>query len=255
MRGLSASLLLFCMALPFGSNAMERTEADSMIARAQRAYSAGDQDQALSLYDSVNTRFTSAGLLYDIGNCHFKRNDIPHAILYYERALLLEPGAEDIRSNLDLARQQTLDRVNELPGFQLGGDWERWRGGRDVDQWARRSLWAWAIAMLLLGLSMPTAGLFLKRFLQVLAGIAAVGAVSAVLLASARTREVRHPDGAIVMAPRIDVTSEPRDGSTALFLLHAGTKVTVRKEEAGWAEVALANGNVGWMPMRAIERI
>ena len=255
MKGIFASLLLSTVILPFGAHAMERTEADSLIARAQRAYSAGDQRTALALYDSANTRYTSAALLYDIGNCHFKLNDIPHAILFYERALLREPGADDIRSNLELARQQTLDRVNELPGLQLGSTWERWRGGHDVDQWARRSLWTWATALFLFALSMAVTGLFLKRSLQVLTGIAVVVAIGAVVLAGTRTHEVRHPDGAIVMAPRVDVTSEPRVGSTALFLLHAGTKVTVRKEEAGWAEVALANGNVGWMPVRAIERI
>src|SRR5690606_12551683 len=97
------------------------------------------------LYDSVNTDYTSAGLLYNIGNCYSKLGDMPHAILYYERALRLAPGADDIQANLDLERAKVVDRMNQLPAFTLGSVWDRLQGGKDVDQWARRSLWACVI--------------------------------------------------------------------------------------------------------------
>jgi len=99
---------------------MSPAEAASLSAAAQQAYAEGDHASALQLFDSVATVYSSTTLYYNLGNCHFKLGDIPRAILNYERALRLEPGAEDVQANLDLARLQVVDRINELPGFALG---------------------------------------------------------------------------------------------------------------------------------------
>ena len=60
---------------------------------------------------------------------------------------------------------------------------------------------------------------------------------------------------AIIMTAKVDVRSEPRDGSTVLFVLHKGTKVRILQQENAWSEVRLANGSVGWMPPASLERI
>ena len=138
MRKLLTSFLLMATIPAF---ALSVIEADSLVSEGERAYATGDHATALARFDSARTTYSSPALLYNIGNCHFKLGDIPHAILFYERALRLAPGDPDIRTNLELARQNVVDRVNELPGFTLGSTWSRIRGGRDADQWARRSLW------------------------------------------------------------------------------------------------------------------
>ena len=43
-----------------------------LLQQAGQAYAQGDYGQALALYDSVNTQYTSAGLLFNIGNCYSK---------------------------------------------------------------------------------------------------------------------------------------------------------------------------------------
>jgi len=228
---------------------------DALADSAQRAYERGDHARALVLYDSVARSASSAALYYNIGNCHFKLNDVPHAILYYERALLLSPGEEDIQANLDLARTLTVDRVNEIPGFTLGSSWDRFRGAGDPDRWARRSLWAGAILFALLAGAVVPRSLFWRRVCLIGSGVAFVVTVACVGLAWDRHAEVTAHDHAIVLAPKVDVTSEPRNGSTVLFVLHEGTKVSVLAERNGWMEVRLANGNVGWMPLPSLERI
>ena len=37
---------------------------------------------------------------------------------------------------------------------------------------------------------------------------------------------------------------------TDLFVLHEGTKVSVRSTLGDWSEIALEDGNVGWMPTK-----
>ncbi len=223
-----------------------------LLLQATDAYAKGEYEQALALYDSVNTSATGPALLYNIGNCHMKLGDVPHAILFYERALRLQPGAEDIQANLDFARTQVVDRVNQLPGLSLGSLWDRLRGGKDVDQWARRSLWACLLLFVLAGATYTVRGRSMRRVLLALTAIMLLLTVTASALAYYRVAEVNDRSEAIIMAPKVDVRGEPRMASTTLFVLHEGTKVNVLQEENGWYEVKLGNGSVGWAPPSAL---
>ncbi|MBL7951521.1 MAG: tetratricopeptide repeat protein [Flavobacteriales bacterium] len=248
-------LLLPLLLLSMSSAALSRVEADTLIAQASRAYAQGDHAKALVLFDSAHTAFTSPSLLYNIGNCHFKLNDIPHAILFYERALRLAPGDGDVRTNLELARQNVVDRVNELPSFTLGSTWGKLRGGRDADQWARRSLWSCLILFVVLGIGVGVHHRTARRLLFGLGGIMLLVTVLAIAFAAFRDRELTDEREAIIMSAKVDVRSEPREGGTVLFVLHKGTKVSILQQDNGWSEVQLANGSVGWMPPTTLERI
>jgi len=263
-QGLAALLLawrrigtggLALLLLPLAGQALSKAEADTLALRAQEAYAAGDYTGALHLFDSVNTAYTSAALLHNIGNCWSKLGDVPRAILHYERALRLAPGAEDTRANLDLVRQQVVDRVHELPAFTLGTTWGRLRGGRDPDQWARRSLWACLAFFAALAAALLVRQRYARNGLLGLAGALFVATLLSVAFAAVRAAEIADDSEAIILAPRVDVRSEPRAGATVLFVLHKGTKVTVLQEREAWSEVKLPNGGVGWMPPATLERI
>ena len=243
--------LLFAIGLPLLSHA----DTKQLLQEAQDAYSNGDHQKALALYDSVNTTFTSPALLFNIGNCWSKLGDTPHAILYYERALRLAPGAEDVQSNLDLERSKVVDRLNELPTFTLGSIWDRLQGGTDVDQWARRSLWACALMALAAMAGVLLRRRALKRTLFALAALALVVTIMSTALAAYRIHEVVSRSQAIIMSPAVEILGEPRSGATRLFILHQGTKVGALQQQNGWQEVRLSSGAVGWVPKEAIEII
>jgi tetratricopeptide (TPR) repeat protein len=223
---------------------------DALMGQAEQAYSAGDHRKALALYDSLNAHRTSAALLFNIGNCWSKLGDVPHAILYYERALRLAPGAEDIQANLDLERTKVVDRMNELPGFALASAWDRLQGGTDVDHWARISLWACALTAFAAGVALLVRPRTPKRALGLVAGIALVATTASTALAAYRIQQVRNASEAIIMSPKVDVLSEPREGAAPAFVLHQGTKVRVMKREKDWCEVKIPSGAVGWMPAK-----
>ncbi|MCB0794163.1 MAG: tetratricopeptide repeat protein [Flavobacteriales bacterium] len=249
------ALLLATLLLSGSIPASDRSAIDSLQAQAEAAYTKGDVRMALQLYDSLNKELTSASLLFNIGNCHFKLDQVPQAILYYERALLLEPGAPDVRANLELAKQRTMDRITATPTFDMGPAWNRFWSGHDVDSWARRALWTWTAAMLtgILLLWLPRSGprSGLIAFSAVLALIGACSTYAAWV----RMDRAMAPDAGIVMAPRVEVLSEPREGSHVLFVLHAGTKVFLLRSNGAWNEIVLENGTIGWMLERSIERL
>lgn len=237
------------------SNALSPAEAESLFDAAEEAYAKGEHAHAMTLFDSVATVYSSASLYYNLGNCHFKLGDIPHAILNYERALRLEPGADDVRSNLDLARLQVVDRMNELPGIALGATWGKLRGGKDVDQWARRALWGSLVFFLLLTVGLFTPSRWLRTTVGGFAAATFLFMVASSGFAAWRSAEVRDTSEAIILAPKVDVRSGPNTSATVLFVLHKGTKVGVQQEQDGWYEVVLPNGSVGWMPEGSLERI
>ena len=79
------------------------------------AYMNNDYISAAQVYESLLTNGESAELYYNLGNSYYKMGDIAKAILNYERALLLDPGSNDIRFNLDMAKAKTVDKVEENP--------------------------------------------------------------------------------------------------------------------------------------------
>lgn len=246
-------LLTTSMAEPL--RAMSPAEAESLSAAAQQAYADGEHARALQLFDSVATVYSSTTLFYNLGNCHFKLGDVPRAILNYERALRLEPGAEDVQANLDLARLQVVDRINELPGFALGATWGKLRGGNDVDQWARRALWGCLALFLALAFGLSAPMRWVRNTAFGLAAVLVLFTAASSAFAAWRAAEVRDASEAIILAAKVDARSEPRTGSAVLFALHKGTKITVLQDQDGWSEVRLPNGSVGWMPPGTLERI
>ncbi|MEO8591627.1 MAG: SH3 domain-containing protein [Flavobacteriales bacterium] len=259
-NGLLLFLVTFILVLGLSldsaaSTVLDKTAADSLSAQAQRAYASGDYERALHLFDSVRVDYTSPSLLLNIGNCHFKMGDVPRAILNYERGLRLAPGDEDMQANLDLAREQVKDRVNQLPAFALGSTWGRMRGGSDMDQWARRTLWVGLVFFLLLAAGFTMRQRWMRRSMLGASGAALIALVICIAFAGTRHAEIIDDSEAIILAPKVDVSSEPRAGSTTLFVLHKGTKVSVLQEQNGWYEVKLPNGSVGWMPPATLERI
>lgn len=238
------------------ANALDRAQADSLVARGVRAYTAGDHDAARAAFDSVAVAYNSAALELNLGNCWFKLGDIARAILHYERGLRLAPGDPDLQANLDLANEQVKDRVGAPPVFALGNTWARLRSGADPDQWARRSLWASVLFFALLGLATALKRVVSRRLAWGGAGLALIALFLCIAFAWVRHSELLDNSKAIIMAPKVDVRGEPRASATVLFVLHKGTKVMVLQEDRqGWSEVQLPNGSVGWMPPATLERI
>ena len=248
----TTTLLILC--LVFGANtthALDKTQADRLVMEADSAYAAGHHARALNLYDSVNTAFTSSGLLYNMGNCHYRMGDVAQAILHYERALRLAPGDEDVLANLELTRQQVKDRVASMPAFTLGSWWARSLGGSDPDQWARRSIGASVLLFLALSGLLFVAQRTARRAIVTAVGLAFLGILVTTALAYTRHRDLARHDEAIIMTPRVDVRSTPDAQGVVLFILHKGTKVTILQQQSGWQEIELANGAVGWTPLGA----
>ena len=252
----AATMLALLLLLPLGAQAAE-SYPDSLWKAGVEAYSAGDWNQAVSAWSDVaSTGLRSKELYFNLGNAYFKAGETARAVLNYERALRLDPSDADIRYNLEFARNQTQDRIDEVPELILKTWARKVNYLLPSDAWAGLSLFflALALALGLLFLLGPTAGARRAGFFT---GIAALLlALAAWGFARSQKAAAERHDAAIVMRPVTSVTSSPSgEAAKSLFILHEGTKVKVLDEVSGYSDIELADGRRGWIPTGDIERI
>ena len=229
---------------------------ESTLKEAEEAYAKEDYTQAIELYESVLKSYgESAMVYYNLGNAYYKADKVAPAILNYERALLLNPGDSDTRFNLQVARQKTVDKIEPIGEFFL----TRWVGPvEDVysaEGWAK---WGGASFVLFIGclvLFFFSKWIRLKK-LGFFAGICfLLISLVANLFADSQQDKLLHRADAIVFASTVTVKSSPDASGTDLFILHEGTKVTIKSTLGEWSEIQLEDGNVGWMPSKEIQQI
>lgn len=217
------------------------------------AYNDGNYDQALAYYNQiVEVGLESSALYYNMGNTYYKIKSYPMAILYYEKALKLDPGNDDIRTNLEIANLAVVDKINVLPQSFIARWWNGLKSSFSADGWAWVSVAAFGMLLLCLfaflmsrRTGLRKAGFFVGLLLVVVLAFSLVFAV-------AQYRDMRHQDEAIVMTPTVTVKSSPSENSVDLFVLHEGAKVRIMDSAKEWNKIKIADGSVGWLQSSAM---
>lgn len=241
-------MLLACILLP--ANASLKTEAD-------KAYQENDFKGAIEKYEAILAAGQeSADVYYNLGNSYYKDKNIAKAVLNYERALLLSPGDDDIRYNLDMAKSKTIDKVTPKSEIFIATWVNSIRELMSESSWA-----AFAVTCFILFLLGTSAYIFgskvvIKKTGFSLAVVFLVLTIVANMFADSQKDKLVNRTGAIVMQPSVTVKSTPDDSGTDLFVLHEGTKVYINDDSMkGWKEVSLEDGTRGWIPTESIEVI
>ena len=226
---------------------------DADIKAAETAYAAEQYDEAIELYESVLRSYgDSYELYYNLGNSYYKTGKIAHAILNYERALLINPGDGDIRFNLEMAKQQTVDKIEPLQDFFLKKWLRSVQNLIGVDSWATVGIVCFVMFICCLVLFFFSKWMRLKKIGFYLGILLFLVVIFANIFAYNQKNELINRRGAIVFAPTVTVKSSPDNSGTDLFLLHEGTKVFIRTSVGDWNEIALEDGNIGWINKKDI---
>lgn len=246
--------IIFCLLVPFVAwNAFAQ---EATIKEAEAAYTKEDYGKAVELYEGLLKSYgESAEIYYNLGNAYYKENKIAPAILNYERALLLDPGDGDIRFNLQLARQKSVDKIEPVGDFFLYRWFDKVQNIGAADSWARTGIFCFILFIGCLLLFFFSKWIHLKKIGFYLGLFFLVLVLFSNLFAANQKRELANRSGAIVFAPTVTVKSSPDASGTDLFVLHEGTKVSVKSTLGEWSEIELEDGNVGWMPTKDIEVI
>lgn len=249
--------VIMLMAVAPTVSAQQKEYVDSLWNAANRAYAEGRWNDALSDYELISGMgLESAALYCNTGDACFKAGNVPGAILYYERALKLDPSYSDARYNLELLNMGIQDRIDPVPEFVLKA-WSREVCYiMDSDAWAVCFIvfMALALALVLLFILSPSVA---GRRTGFFAGIVMILLAAFSLTFSIwQKKDYMRADDAIVMRPVTSVKSSPSsEASKDLFILHEGTKVKIIDEVGSWNNIELADGRQGWIPAGDIETI
>lgn len=250
----TASVIATILVLsPFLS--LAQTNPDSLFSQANEAYLSGDYNRAVELYEEVGQKHKCFELEYNLGNAHYKLDNVGEAILHYERAKMIDPLNDDLRANMLLADLRAIDKIEELPGAGLDKILEVVFAGKLFSVWFILGLGMWTIGFVLIAVRLKWKDSLLAPFAR--GGAATLIALSLVFISFALITHGRIADThrIVVMSDRIDVKSNPTENSTDLFQLHEGARACIISEEAGWTEIRLDNGNVGWVLTSDVEGI
>lgn len=236
-------ILLF--ALPLFTQA---NKPQDLLKQGNEFYAKGKYKEAADQYQKVlDAGYQSATLYFNLGNACYKLEEIPQAILNYEKALKMSPGDVDAKLNLQLANLKITDKIDRVPEFFLT---EWWRSV--VFLFSKQTL---AISTVILGLIgfalliaylflipvLPKKGAFFSGLVLLFAGLVTF------ILAAVQSHYLTTQQQAIVMNASVDAKGSPNTGSKTLFVIHSGLKVNIRQSEEDWIKVELPNGNLGWI--------
>ncbi len=219
-------------------------------------YSEAGYQQALDEWlDIYNTGYRSAELAYNIGNAYFKLNNIPGAILFYERARLLKPADEDINYNLGVARSLVVDRFEEIPELFFIRWFDFMALLIPTNGWAKICLATFILFLLLLSLYIYSSKYRLKVIGFWTALLFLILSLSSLAFTIRNKSLVYDSHEAVIFSPSVSGKSSPDASGTDLFVLHEGTTVIIEDEVGEWYEIRLSDGNKGWVPSNSLDII
>ena len=116
--------------------------------QADELYKKEKYEQAAVAYEKIlKKEGVAAAVYYNLGNCYYKMDEIPRAVLNYERALLLSPGDEDIRANLVLARSKTIDKTTLASEMFFVTWWRAVVNSMSVQAWTTLAIAAFVLML------------------------------------------------------------------------------------------------------------
>ena len=229
---------------------------DELWDLANTAYINADYKKAIKVYNQIREQgFSSMKLYYNLGNAHFKENQLAEAILFYNRALRISPGNGDIRYNLEIAEEATKDNIESVPKFFVANWFLYIRSLMGCTAWGLISLLAFAMMFIMTILYLLSQRLVVRKIgffgMLFMLLIFIMSTIFAVKVGC----EIADSRNAIVMSSSISVKSSPDRSATDMFVLHEGTKVTITNTLNEWCEIVIADGKKGWAESRTIEAI
>ena len=250
LKYIFVAAIMLVMAVPVWAD-----EDDELWNSAAEAYDAKDYETAVARYAQLVKKGESASLYYNYGNALFKAGYTGKAILFYERALRLDPTNADIKYNLEFANLSKTDKTERIEQFFLVEWYRAVTRLMPSNRWAYCSLALFFLAMVMFLLYRFGATLGLRKTCFALCLLFVVLTLSTMGHALHSRDMVKSNPAAIVMVGSETARSTPDKSGTEVFVIHEGTKVFIKSTLGEWIEVKLEDGNVGWIRVTAVEKI
>ncbi|MEG0011373.1 MAG: tetratricopeptide repeat protein [Muribaculaceae bacterium] len=259
MKKIIYTLLFFILPL-VASSATLTEQADS-------AYNKDNFNKALSIYlDIAKNEGSSSDLYYNIGNTYYRLGNLGKSILFYERAIALNPNNENAKINLDFVNGKIIDQTLTPESNILTNITDSFMSGQSSNGWAVIAIISF-ILFLLAGMLYIFSTSILFRKIGFFGGVILVIFVIISNIFAFRMRnKIEDKNSAIITTQSVTLSTSPRipkDKSEEAFILNEGTKImildsvvnTLDKKAERWYDVKADNAHRAWINAKNVEVI
>jgi tetratricopeptide (TPR) repeat protein len=253
---LRINLLVVFALLCFPFSGIAKESVDSLFVKANKEYAQKNYEAAATTYQKVlDAGIRTSSIYYNLGNTHYRLNNLASAILNYERAHRIFPNDDDVNANLRFANSKITDKMEVVPELFLKRWWTSFLLLLSVQSWS-----VFGVLSLLLGFVGLVIYLFslkveLKRFSFYIGLVLIFLGVCCISFAGAEESYLQAHKEAIVFNGVVNVKSSPDIKLKTLMVIHEGTKVRIIEPRENWLKVELPNGNIGWVEAAALQLI
>jgi tetratricopeptide (TPR) repeat protein len=253
---LRINLLVVFALLCFPFSGIATESADSLFVKGNKEYAQKNYEAAATTYQKVlDAGIRTSSIYYNLGNTHYRLNNLASAILNYERAHRISPNDDDVNANLRFANSKIPDKMEVVPELFLNRWWTSFLLLLSVQSWS-----VFGVLSLLLGFAGLVIYLFslkveLKRFSFYTGLVLILLGICCISFAGAEESYLQSHKEAIVFNGVVNVKSSPDIKQKTLMVIHEGTKVRIIEPRENWLKVELPNGNIGWVEAAALQLI
>ena len=231
-------------------------QANALFTKGNTYYAKAQYKDALNTYQQVlDDGYHSAAVYFNMGNASYKSDDIPSALLYYEKAHKLAPGDDDINFNIRFADLKTTDKIDEVPEFFLANWWKAFILSFSVGTLSGLSILVVLFGSGVLIVYFFTNSVSIKKTSFYTSIILFFLGVLTIFMTGMQINYFDNHRQAIIFASSVTIKSGPVERSGSLFVLHDGTKVNILENNNGWMKIRLGNGNEGWIKASDVKEI
>jgi len=227
---------------------------ETLFKQGNRLYNEGKFNDAILKYESIlDTNEHSAELYFNLGNAHYKLNNIAPSIYFFEKALQLEPNDKEILHNIAFARNMTVDDIDIVPDVGFSKLFKNLTNMMSFDSWAYTSVISIVLFVILYLIYYFSHQTGKKRLAFIGSSSFLVISCIALFFAFNKFNIDKNDKPAIVFSQEALVKSEPNLRSEESFRLHEGTKVQILDTVKNWKKIKLSDGTSGWISNQDIK--
>ena len=230
------------------------------IALADSAYNQKRYQEALELYHSeLKSKGTSSDLYYNIGCGYYKMQQYAQAILYFERALQLDPGNNDAKANLEFVREKA--KVNGSSGSSFFEDlYTAIANNFTSNGWAVIAVISFFLLLGAIAMYIFMSSVALRKVGFFGGGVILVVCIFSIICSFSQHKKAAEHTEAIVMSESATLSAAPHapSGKEVEGTLKAGQKVCIEdsvKNTGIWYKVTTPDSKQAWILSTDVEKI
>ena len=202
-----------------------------------------------------NDLMLSADSLYNSGNVAFNTDQFDQAIFYYEKARLLNPNANDISINLQLANEKLSTDIIEIKPFFLAVWWGAFSNLMLPCGWKFLSIMILISLLFLVYKHFFNFWIASKNHFFSILSILILMFLFSVLAGNKRENQIYNSPFAIVFGGDQFLQMGPDIVSEQVKQITGGNKLKILDEDGEWYKVSTMDSEQGWIKKHNLKLI